>query len=139
VIQFLHKILALILAFIVLFTSFSFTIEKHICVVKSSDVSYVTDADFYDMSVEECNLHKSARSKEQTEDCCFDTHNFVPVNQNVQQVVESFELSKVQFIFAYSYAYSHLFEIKEDITSFIDFSPPFVDRDVQVLYQTFII
>ncbi len=138
-IQFLHKILVLILAFIVLFSSFSFTTEKHVCVVKSTDISYVRDADFYDMSVEECDLHNSTGSKEQLEDCCFDAHDLIPGNQNIQQVVESFELSKIQFIFAYSYAYSHLFEVKEDITSFIDFSPPYVDRDVQVLYQTFII
>ncbi len=139
-IQILHKFLALILAFIVLFTSFSFTVEKHICMGEVADVSYFNEADSCDMVMEEeeCVMDTSCDSMEQ-EQCCNDIQVLIQGNQNEQQAIAGFELNQLQFVLAYTYTYLNLFEIKEQPIAFTYYSPPLVDKDIQVLYQTFLI
>ena len=140
-IQFLHKILAFVLALIVLFSSLSFTVEKHVCMGEVVDVSYFTEADSCGMVMEEeeCTTDDFSGDKMEPEKCCNDIQELIPGNQNEQQAIDTFELNSVQFVLAYTYTYLNLFEIKEDITPFIDSSPPPIDRDYQILYQSFLI
>lgn len=137
--QFLHKIIALILAFTVLFSSFSFTVEKHICMGEITDVSYFTAADSCGMTDEDCDINDSLETKIQKEKCCNDVHELIPGNQNEQQALQSFEIEQVQFIIAYTNIYINLFEDKKDIIPYKDYKPPLVDKDINVLYQTFLI
>ncbi len=140
VIQFLHKILALILAFIVLFSSFSFTVEKHVCMGEVVDVSYFSEADSCGMiEDEDCDKHDFSGQQMEKEKCCNDIQELIPGNQNEQQAIEFFELDQVQFIFAYAYIYLNLYEVKEEKSPFISPSPPLIDKDFQVLYQSFLI
>jgi len=138
--QVLHKILALILAFIVLFSSFSFTVEKHVCMGEVMDVSFFTEAESCDMVMEEeCVVHDFPGNQIEEEPCCNNIQELIPGNQNEQQAINSFELNSVQFALAFTYTYLNLFETKEEITPFIDSSPPLIDKDYQVLYQSFLI
>ena len=137
--QFLHKILALILAFIVLFSSFSFTVEKHICMGKVIDVSYFSRADSCGMIDEDCGVNDSLETKIQKEKCCSNVQELIPGNQNEQQALQSFEIEQLQFIITYFYTYIHLFEDKNDIIPYKNYTPPLVDKDINVLYQTFLI
>ena len=137
--QFLHKIIALILAFIVLFSSFSFTIEKHICMGEITDVSYFIAANSCGMTDEDCDINDSSEIQIQKEKCCNDVHELIPGNQNEQQAIQSFEIEQVQFIIAYTYIYINLFEDKNDIIPYRDYTPPLVDKDINILYQTFLI
>ena len=138
--QVLHKILALILAFIVLFSSFSFTVEKHVCMGEVMGVSFFTEAESCDMVMEEeCVVHDFPGNHIDKEPCCNDIQELIPGNQNEQQAIDSLELNSVQFALAFTYTYLNLFETKEEITPFIDSSPLFIDKDYQVLYQSFLI
>ena len=139
-IQFLHKILALVLALIVLFSSLSFTVEKHVCMGEITDVSYFTKADTCDMLMEEeCVTDNFFGDKMDPEKCCNNIQELIPGNQNEQQAINYLELNQLQFVIAYTYAFLNLQEAKEDITPFIPNSPPFIDIDYQVLYQSFLI
>lgn len=140
-IQVLHKLLALILAFVVLFTSFSFTVEKHVCMGKVADVSYFTEADSCDMVMEEeeCVMDDFSGDKMDQEDCCNDIQELIPGIQNEQQAIAGMELNQVSFILAFTYTYLNLLETKEDITPFVASSPPIIDKDLQILYQSFLI
>lgn len=140
-IQFLHKILAFVLALIVLFSSLSFTVEKHVCMGEVVDVSYFTEADSCGMVIEEeeCTIDDFSGDKMDPEKCCNDIQELIPGNQNEQQAIDSLELNSVQFALAFTYTYLNLFETKEEITPFTDSSPPLIDKDYQVLYQSFLI
>ena len=140
-VQVLQKILALILAFIVLFTSFSFTVEKHVCMGEVTDVSYFTDADSCGMEMEEedCTMDKNNEEHMQQEKCCVNVQELIPGNQNEQQAINSLELDQVPFILAFTYTFLNLYEVKEDPKPFIASSPPIVDKDFQILYQSFLI
>lgn len=137
--QFLHKILALILALVILFSTLSFTVEKHICLGEVTDVSYFTKADNCGMISEDCDLVIPSERKIQKENCCNDTHELIPGNQYEQPALKKVEINQVAFIFTFVYTYNSFFEQKSDKNYFCYYSPPLVDRDIPVLYQTFLI
>ncbi len=104
------------------------------------DVSYFFEADSCGMTEEEdCDKHDLSEQQMQQEKCCNDVQELIPGNQNEQQAIDSLELNPVQFALAFTYTYLNLFETKEEITPFIDSSPPLIDKDYQVLHQSFLI
>lgn len=139
--QVVHKILAVIIAVIVLISTMSFTVEKHVCMGEVTSTSYFSNADSCGMIMneEDCSNDILSHDILQKEKCCNDIHELIPGNQTEQQALESFELSQVQFVLAYTFTYLNILEVKEDTTPYIHFSPPIVDEDLQVLYQSFLI
>lgn len=137
--QILHKILALIIALAVMFSSMSFTVEKHVCMGEVTDVSIFNEAISCGMDELVCGDDKNKEDLVKQTNCCDTIQEFIPGNQSEQQAIESLDLSKVSLVFAYVYS----FAIELD-TNFIDnyvihSSPPLVSPDIQVLYQTFLI
>ena len=135
----LHKILSVFLAFIVLFTTFSFKVEKHYCMGEVTDSAYFVDVESCGMEVGDCENAIDIESKIQKEKCCQDIQELIPGNQNEQQAIDSFEFNKVRFVLAYTYIFLNLFEENKDLIPFKYYSPPLVDKDINVLYQTFLI
>lgn len=136
VIQSLHKKLAPVLAFIVLFSSFSYAIEKDICDDKDMEMSYAIDSQSCDMHNEGNNVDDHENDDQ---DCCVDNVDLIIGNKNVQLAIDELNVKQVKFIIAYTYAYLDLFEKQEDISTYINTSPHVFDKDYQVLYQTFLI
>jgi hypothetical protein len=137
--QVLHKILAIIIALVVLFSSLSFTVEKHVCMGEITDVSYFNEADNCGMTPEDCDMEKPSEPIINKEKCCNDVHELVPGNQNEQQALKNLEIDQLQFILSYTLSSLILLEEEKELNSFLVYSPPLVDKDVQVLYQTFLI
>jgi hypothetical protein len=137
--QVLHKILAIIIAFVVFFSSLSFTVEKHVCMGEVTSTSYFNEADSCGMISEVCDLNKPFEAEIQKEKCCNDIHELIQGNQNEQQALNSLELDQLQFILTFTYTYLNLFEDTADLNLANIYSPPLVDRDINVLYQTFLI
>ncbi len=139
--QALHKILSIIIALVVLFSSLSFTVEKHVCMGKITDTSFFNQADSCGMIMDEedCTIDDFSQHKMEKEKCCNDIQQIISGNQNEQQALDTFEISNLQFVLAYTYTYINLFEVKEQPRAFTYYSPPLVDKDIQVLYQTFLI
>lgn len=137
--QFLHKILAFILAVVVLFSSFSFVVEKHICMGEVTDTSYFGHVDSCGMDDGDCDNKEFPLEKIQKENCCNDIQELIPGNQNEQQALQSLEIEQVQFILAYTYTCLDLFKEKEEQVPLKYYLPPLVDKDINVLYQNFLI
>jgi len=137
--QVLHKILAVIIALVVLFSSLSFTVEKHVCMGEVTDVSYFMEPDTCGMTVDECDVNDSLETKIKKEKCCNNVQELIPGNQNEQHALQSFEIEQVYFVLVYSYTFLNLLEEKEQSIAFDYYLPPIVDKDVQALYQTFLI
>lgn len=137
--QVLHKILSVFLAVIVLFSTLSFSIEKHICMGKITDTSFFTEVSSCEMMVVECDTDDFSGNNIQKKSCCDNIQELIPGNQNEQQALQSFKIDQAQFVVAYFYTYQNLFEERKDIIPFKYYSPPLVDKDINVLYQTFLI
>lgn len=137
----LYKILSVFLAFTVLFSTLSYSVDKHICMGEVTDTSYFSNAKTCNMLIEvkTCTEQNLSHDKVQKEKCCNDVHELIQGHQMEQQALKSLELDEIQFVLAFSYTLQNLYEEETDKIPFVSDSPPLVDKDINVLYQTFLI
>lgn len=134
---FIKKIMATILSLIVLFSSMSFTIDKHFCGETLIDVSYFGEADKCGMEGMEMN---STAKKVKKKKCCKDETIFVESSTFDKEKLITLQSVDLEFVFSYAYSYINLYQsITLEKEYYKDFSPPDVEQDVQVLHQTFLI
>lgn len=132
--QFFTKISSIALAFLVLFSTFSFTVDKHYCGDFLVDVSFIGET-------EGCAMNMDAVAFTKKKNCCKDeVQKFEGQDELQINKIENFTFEKVQFLTAYFISYKELFLETESKNNFYkDFSPPDIRIDYQVLYQTFLI
>ena len=122
------------LSLLVLFSTVSFTVEKHYCGDFLMDVSFLGDADDCGMDMEKV---VSAKKK----GCCKDEVHQIEGQDELQQFsFEDFDLEKQQFVVAFVHTYQALFIEKSTKKDFYkDFSPPDFPKDYQSLFQVYTI
>jgi len=133
---FLH-IISLILAVLVLFSTFSFTLETHLCGGEIADTTFLGN-------LERCEMPNSEHRDTQetsltTSPCCQDIVERIEGSNDELTVVKELEIHE-QFVVAFVYSYLGLFEglILQHVP-FKNYEPPIVTKDIQVLYDTFLI
>lgn len=123
----------MVLSFIVLFSTLSFTVEKHYCGEHLVDTAIFSEAKKCGMdSVNEIYVKKP---------CCKDTVD-VFEGQDELSTIDFQDLDKTLKITltAYVYSYSQLFEsLPKLIIPHKDYSPPNLTKDIQVLDETYLI
>jgi hypothetical protein len=128
----LHKVFSITLALLVLFSTVSFTIEKHFCGDVLVDVAVFTEAD-------KCGME--ALEMLQSKSCCKDEVKVVKGQDELN--VSSFDelkLQKQQFLAVFIYTYITGFEgLPKKTVPHKDYSPPNLVYDIQVLDQVFLI
>lgn len=128
------KIFSFFLAFNMLLSTFSFTVEKHYCGDFLVDISFVGDA-------LNCGDQMQSDSSQMKKNCCKDEISKIEGQDKLQK--KSFEnISFRNQIFLHSF-FSYLLtksniNFKEE-TFYKDFSPPDFNPDIQALYQVYII
>ena len=130
--QLLHKGFSISLALIVLFSTVSFTIEKHYCGDVLVDVSVFYEA-------EKCGME--AMGLAQKKSCCKDEIDIVEGQDELKiSSFEDLEFEKQQFLSAFIYSYINGFEsLPKQTIPHKDYTPPNLVADIQVLDQVFII
>ncbi len=138
--QILHKILALILALAVLFSTLSFTVEKHVCMGEVTDVSYFDQVEACEMEVMVCEGGDHDGDQIDRSRCCDNINELIAGDTLDQQAIESLEIEPYHFLASYITSFIHSLE-QADQTLQFDFGPdpPVLERDIQILYQTFLI
>tara|TARA_R110002012_G_scaffold321809_1_gene551524 strand:- start:26353 stop:26715 length:363 start_codon:yes stop_codon:yes gene_type:complete len=120
------------MALLVLFSTVSFTVEKHYC----GDV--LMDAAVFN-SVEKC---ASEMFESQTKmDCCKDTVDVIKGQDELTvKTFQDLDLDQQFFLNVFSFTYLNLFEgLPELIVPHKNYSPPNLIADIQVLDQVFLI
>ncbi|MFH6602626.1 hypothetical protein ACEZ3G_03995 [Maribacter algicola] len=137
--QIFHKISSVLMAFVVLFTTMSFTVDMHYCGDSLVDFSVFTKAESCGM--EKAQPAKSCENPVMTEnDCCTDQQIVKEGNDELQTSFDKLTFEQQTFVVSFFYSYINLFEgLDENIIPFKDYSPPFIERDVQILYETYLI
>jgi hypothetical protein len=132
--QLITKIISFLLAFLVLFSTFSFTVAKHYCGDLLVDVSFTGLA-------EGCAKPMDSVTSPKNKNCCKDeVHQIDGQDQLQYNKVEKISFSKQQFIKAFLVSYTDLFIKNESENNFYkEFSPPDIRLEYQILYQTFLI
>ncbi|WP_242157470.1 HYC_CC_PP family protein [Aestuariivivens sediminis] len=135
--QRLHKIWAFVMALVVVFSTMSFTINMHYC-----GDTLVETALFH--KAKGCGMEMSGPVTEgctvTKKNCCEDKQLTVEGQDELQLSVQNMSLDQHLFIASFVYTYMNLFEgLSETIIPFKDYSPPLVERDIQVLYEVYLI
>jgi len=127
-----------LLALLVLFSTLSFTIEKHYCGDHLVDVSYFGNTKKCTDEIEDDGC--DTPEVEQKKNCCKDEVQHVEGQENLKNSVEKFDLKKQQFTIAFITSYYNLFVDYVAQTKFYEnYSPPNLIQDLQVLLEVYII
>ena len=127
------------MAFVVLFSTMSFTIDMHYCGGTMVDFSFFHNVDTCGM--EKAQLVSSCENPEmKKKSCCSDEQLIIEGQDDLKDSLMSLTLEQQVFVASFTYSYICLFEGTESKeVPFLDYPPPFVKQDVQVLHQTFLI
>lgn len=135
---FFRNIITSVLATLVLFSSMSFTIDKHYCGDTLVDTAVFKQA-------KTCGMEMS-QSKTASEDvisqkkCCKNEHIVIEAQDELKTTVNSLSFDQQLFVASFVYYYINLFEgLDKKAIPFKNYPLPLVDKDIQVLYQTFLI
>ena len=114
------------MALLLLASTVSWTVDKHICMGRVMDISLFSHAD-------DCGM-----SQDMEKSCC-DDESFTIKGQNDLKIsFENLSLDQQVFLVSFVQTYFQLFEVEfEETNLFNEYNPPPLIRDVQVLDQTF--
>lgn len=136
--KFLFKISAILMAFVVLFSTMSFSISEHYCGDHLVDSSLFSKAESCGMEMgnpvppKDCSIQK--------DDCCSDIIKQIEGQTNLKTGVSNLNFEQQLFVASFVYTSINLFEgLATNIVPFKYYSPPLLVKDIQVLDEVFLI
>ncbi len=116
------------MALLVLASTVSWTVDKHICMGRVMDISLFAHAD-------DCGMDMDMETS-----CCDEESFTVQGQDDLKIALEKFDLGQQVFLVSFVQTYFQLFDLDSDEPStFNAYNPPPLIRDVQVLDQIFLI
>jgi len=129
---------SIFLALIVLFSTFSFTIEKHFCGGELADYSFIGNLNRCEMPAKTHDDTKETFLNKVP--CCQDSVEIIDSTNDELSVTKELNIQTVQLLAAFVYSYTNLFDgLEEHIVPFKNYAPPLVVADIQLLHDTFLI
>ena len=127
------------MAFTVLFSTLSFTVEKHYCGNMLVDISFFTEAASCGMEVSEATSKEFTITKK---NCCKDLEISIQGQENIQNptsvnLIPCFDTQYILPVGLYSFTITE-WEYRQQ-ESFKEYSPPLLTRDIFLLEQHFLI
>lgn len=136
--QVFHKSIAMCMAIVVLMTTTSFTIDMHYCGDTMVDYSFFHKA--ASCKMQKAALTSSCETPEMKKKSCCSDEQLIVTGQDFKDNFSKLSFEQQVFVASFTYSYISLLEgsISNEVP-FVDDSPPFIKRDVQVLHQSFLI
>lgn len=136
--QLFRKISAILMTFVVLLSTMSFTVSEHYCGHKLVDIALFSKAESCGMemqkaaSTKDCDLKKS--------DCCKDEIKQFKGQNELNTTFSTLNFEQQVFVASFTYSYLNLFDgLKENSIPFRYYTPPLLVTDILVLDQVFLI
>ncbi|MEM6685139.1 MAG: hypothetical protein AAF617_05025 [Bacteroidota bacterium] len=134
--KFLKHTCCILLAFLVLGSTFSFTINEHICSGVKMSMSIGFEADT-------CGMEEKTTPSDQTTlqqvPCCSDISTLIQ-GQDELPTQQNADINTQTFLQAYVYSYIFILEATDtEKTVYTPYVPPPLIRDIQLLDETFLI
>jgi hypothetical protein len=124
------------MAVVVLFSTMSFTIDMHYCGDILVDVGIFHKAKSCGMDVETTNSDYSVIKN----NCCSEKLINVQGQDELNMSFDKLSLHQQHFVASFAYAYINLFEGLENyVSSFEEYEPPHVIRQLYILDETYLI
>ncbi|HEY9170590.1 MAG TPA: hypothetical protein VIN72_13945 [Lutibacter sp.] len=136
--QLFRKISAIFMAFVVLFSTMSFTLSEHFCGDLLVDSSLFSKAESCGMEMETAEADSDCNSIKK--DCCSDEIKIFEGQSDLKVDFSSLNFEQQVFVASFTYAYINLFEgLATNIIPFKYYTPPLLVLDIHVLDQVFLI
>ena len=134
--NFLHRSTAMLLAFLVVLSTLSFTIEKHFCGDNLIDVSLFANAKKCGMEALEIEMAKLTKKN-----CCKDVVNVFQGQKELKSSnFDDLTFQQQVFLQAYVISYIDLFKnLPEQVVPFKEYSPPKIVKDIHLLDEVYLI
>ncbi|MDC6365596.1 MULTISPECIES: HYC_CC_PP family protein [Flavobacteriaceae] len=133
--KFFHHITSVFLAALVLLSTISWTVDKHLCMGRVMDISFFTHAD-------DCGMEEVAEAMgESLEIPCCDDESFTIVGQDDLKLSwDDLDLKHQVFLVSFTKSYLELYLPLEELpVPNEQYPPPNLVKDIQVLDQVFLI
>ena len=129
--------MSLAMAFVVLFSTMSFTVNMHYCGDTLVETAIFQKAKGCGMEMEKPSTEGCSITKK---NCCNDEQLAIEGQDELQIHFDKVSFEQQVFIASFVYTYSNLFEeYNEDINSFREYKPPLVVRQLYKLDETYLI
>jgi len=145
-----HRTAAILMALLIMLSSTGFSMDVHYCQDQLKSVSLFGKAKSCHEKQSTLACHQTKKSCHQEEDgiskadkdnCC---HNEAVVIEKSDLDATATQIATLQdihldFVAALIAVYVFNYDVQVDYQSYVQYKPPLPDRDVQILYQTFLI
>ncbi|MCO6175851.1 hypothetical protein NHF50_12435 [Flavobacterium sp. NRK F10] len=135
----LHRSIAVVMVFVVLFSTLSFTISKHYCGDKLVDTAIFQEAKTCGM--EKLQVLTNSKCSVTKKSCCSDEHLVIKGQEEMKlSSFDKLSLEQQLFFTTFCYTYFNLFNaIEQKENNFKDYSPPLIVRDIHLLDEVYLI
>jgi len=136
--QVINKIAAVLMAFVVLFSTMSFTISEHYCGDYLVNSSLFSKAESCGMEMQKPSPTKDCSVNK--DNCCSDVLTHIEGQSELKTDLSNLNFDQQVFVASFVYTYVNLFEgLDRNVVPFKNYSPPLIVRDIQVLDGVFLI
>ena len=136
--QVFRKIMSFLMAFVVLFSTMSFTIDMHYCGDTLIDTSIFSKAHTCGMDMQKSN--EASDCSPGKKKCCTDKQITVEGQDELKISFDKLTLDQQVFVTSFVYTYFNLFEGSDkNVTSYEEYKPPLVVRQIFKLDETYLI
>ncbi|MDO6739252.1 HYC_CC_PP family protein [Wenyingzhuangia sp. 2_MG-2023] len=134
-----HKITSLLMAFVVLFSTMSFTVDMHFCGDMLMDTSVFHKAKSCGMEMTK-ETSKNEICVFSEKGCCNDQQILVDGNSELQQSLHELQLNKQLFIASFAYTYMQLFVgVTKEKVLYQEYKIPLVTKRIYKLDESYLI
>jgi len=134
--QVFKKIAALLMAFVVLFSTMSFTISEHFCGDSLVASALFSKAESCGMEMESIIVNSDCNSVKK--DCCSNEIKQIEGQSNLKIDFNNLTNAQQEFVAVFTYSYLNLFDgIRNKPLLLSNYIPPLVHQDMTVLYGVF--
>ena len=135
--QFFHKIMSLAMAFVVLFSTMSFTVNMHYCGGTLVETAIFQKVKGCGMEMEKPSTEGCSITKK---NCCDDKQLAIEGQDELQLQVDNITFEQHLFIASFVYTYINFFEgLENNVSSYEEYKPPLVIRQLYKIHETYLI
>ena len=132
-----HKIMSFAMAFVVLFSTMSFTVNMHYCGDTLVETAMFHKAKGCGMEMQKTSTEGCAITKK---NCCKDEQLIVDGQDELQLQVDKISFEQQVFIASFVYTYINLFDgLDNNVSPFEEYEPPLVIRQIFKIDETYLI
>lgn len=126
------------MALVVLFSTFSFTVDQHYCGDILVDYSFFGKAQACGMEIQQAT--DSQENKLEKKGCCDDETLLIMGQNDLKLSHDTLSFEQQQFVVSFVYTYINLFEgFENKVSSYSKYPPPLIVKRIYKLDETYLI